>query len=80
MLQLNHFRRKKKNSFRLEKETKAIKDRILKDIKNLFDHEDYYYKPVIVNNFWSNNYIEYKSEGDRKTYQLKNIWIKLHNA
>ena len=51
MLQLNHFRRKKKNSFRLEKETKAIKDRILKDIKNLFDHEDYYYKPVIVNNF-----------------------------
>ena len=52
MLQLNHFRRKKKNSFRLEKETKAIKDRILKDIKNLFDHEEEdYYKPVIVNNF-----------------------------
>ena len=29
-----------KNLFRLKKETKAIKDRILRDIKNLFDHED----------------------------------------
>ena len=26
--------------FRLEKETKAIKDRILTDIKNLFEHEE----------------------------------------
>ena len=24
-----------------------------------------YYKPVKVNNFWSNNYIEYKSNSDR---------------
>ena len=28
-----------RNIFRLEKETKAIKDRILRDIKNLFEHE-----------------------------------------
>ena len=28
-----------RNIFRLEKETKAIKDRILVDIKNLFEHE-----------------------------------------
>ena len=47
-----------KNLFRLEKETKGIKDKILKDIKNLFEE---YYEPVRVNNFWSNNYIEYKS-------------------
>ena len=26
--------------FRLEKETKVIKDRILRDIKNLFEHEE----------------------------------------
>ena len=47
--------------FRLEKETKAIKDRILIDIKNLFEHGEWknYYKPVRVSNFWSNNYIEY---------------------
>ena len=29
-----------KNLFRLGKETKAIKDRILRDIKNLFKHEE----------------------------------------
>ena len=38
----------------LEKETTAIKDRILKDIKNRFEHEEAeenYYKPVRVSNF-----------------------------
>ena len=47
------------NFFLSKKETKAIKDRILRDIKNLpEDEEENYYKPVRVNNFWSNNYIE----------------------
>ena len=55
-----------RNLFRLEKETKAIKDRILRDIKSLFEHEEEtYYKPVKVSNFLSNNYIEYESNGDR---------------
>ena len=56
-----------RNLFRLEKETKAIKDRILRDINNLFAHkeEENCYKPVTVRNLWSNNYIEYKSNGDR---------------
>ena len=50
---------------RLEKETKAIKDRILTDIKNRFQHEEEnYYEPVKLNNFWSNNYVEYESNGD----------------
>ena len=54
--------------FRLEKETKAIKDRILRDIQNLFEHEkeeENYYKPVRESNFWSKNYIEYESNIDR---------------
>ena len=53
--------------FRLEKETKAIKDRILRDIKNLSEQgeNEYYHKPVRVSNFWSNNYIEYKNNSDR---------------
>ena len=48
-----------RNLFRLEKETKTIKDRILRDIKNFFEHEkeENYYKPVRVSNFLSNNYI-----------------------
>ena len=57
-----------RNTFRLEKETKAIKNRILRDIKNLFEHEEEkenYYKPVRVSDFWSNSYNECKSNGDR---------------
>ena len=53
--------------FRLQKETKAIKNRILIGITNLFKHEkeESYCKPVRVSNFWSNNYIEYESNGDK---------------
>ena len=54
-----------RNLFRQKKETKTIKNRILRDIKNLFEHEEEenHYKPVRINNFWSNNYIEYKNNG-----------------
>ena len=66
---------------RQEKETKSIKDRILRDIKNLFEHEreeENYYKPVTVSNFWSNNYIEYESNGDRnKTLSVEEYLNKI---
>ena len=45
-----------------------MKDIVLRNIKNLFDYEkeeENYDKPVKVNIFWSNNYIEYKSNGDK---------------
>ena len=47
----------------MKKKIKGIKYIKLRDIKNLFDHEEEenYYKLVRVNNFWNNNYIEYKS-------------------
>ena len=53
-----------RNVFRLEKENKDIKDRIIRDIENLFEYEEEedHYKLVIVNNFRSNNYIEYKAK------------------
>ena len=68
-----------RNLFRLEKEIKANKDRIPSDIKNLFEHEEEnYYKPVRVNNFWSNNYIEYESNGDRnKTLSVEEYLNKI---
>ena len=55
------------NFFTREKETKASKNRILRDITNVFEHkeEENYYKPVRVKNFWSNNCIEYESSSDR---------------
>ena len=56
-----------RNLSRLEKENKAFKDIILWDIRNLSgnEEEENYYKPVRVSNFWSNSYIEYKSNSDR---------------
>ena len=57
-----------RNIFRLKKEINdtTVKDRIIRDIRNLFEHEEGdYYKPVRVGNFWSNNYIEYESIDDR---------------
>ena len=56
-----------RNLFRREKETKVIKDRTLRDIVSLFEHEEEKekcYKPVRVNTFWSNNYIKHESNGD----------------
>ena len=52
---------------RLKKENKVIKDKLLRDIRNLFEHgeEKNYYEPVTVSIFLSNNYIEYKSKCDR---------------
>ena len=35
----------------MKKENKAIKERIIRDIKLLFEQEDSYYKPVRVGSF-----------------------------
>ena len=63
-----------RNLFRLKKETNAIKDRILRDSKNLSEHEEEEndHKPVRVRSFWSNNYIEGKSNNDRN----KTLWVE----
>ena len=42
------------NLFRFKQKTK-LDIRILRDIRNLFEHKKNYYKPVSVGNFWSNN-------------------------
>ena len=57
--------------FRLEKEDKGIKDRIIRHISNLSEHEENYHKQLIVSNLLSNSYIEYKSEGDRKALSVE---------
>ena len=57
----------KRNLFRLEKETEAIKYKILRNIKNLFEHEEEenYFKPVRVSSFLGSNYSKYESKSDR---------------
>ena len=50
----------------MKKENEAIKDKIVRDIRNLFEYEEKdYYQPLRLYNFWTNNYIEYESNSDR---------------
>ena len=66
-----------RNLFRLKTETKSIKDGTLRDIKNLFEHEEEenYYKSVRISNFGGTNYIEYKSNGDRNKSLLLEKYV-----
>ena len=68
-----------RNVFRQKKENKAIKDRILRDIKSHVEYkEENYYIPLRINNFLSNNYIEYKSNGDKnKTLSVEEYLTKV---
>ena len=91
----NRKSKKRKKEIREKKEIndRLIKDRIIRDIRTLFEQqEEYYYKPKRVNNFWNNKYIECESNGDKnrnlsldeylnkiKPY-LRNIIINLQNS
>ena len=60
---------KKKERKKLEKKKelneRLIKDRIITDIRTLFEQEEDYYKPKRVSNFWNNNYVEHEINGDK---------------
>ena len=51
----------------------TFKDRIFRNIKNLFEQEDGgYCKSVRVVNFYGNNYIDYESKGNKnKSLSIK---------
>ena len=56
-----------KNLFRKKKKNSDIKDKIIRDIRTLIEsHEENYYEPLRIDNAFSRNYIEYKSNGDKK--------------
>ena len=67
-----------RNLFRLKK-NEATKHKIINDIRNLFEHEEEdYYKPIQIEIFWSNNFIEYESNGDRnKTGPIEGYLFKI---
>ena len=51
---------------------KAIESKRIRYIKNLFEQEEDFGKPVTLGNFYNNNYIEYESNDDRnKTLSVK---------
>ena len=61
-----------RNLFKIKKENEEIKERIIRDIRKIFDQEEKdYYKPI-VGNLWNNNYTKYESSGDRN----KNLSVK----
>ena len=68
-----------RNLFRWEKETKAIKDRILRYINSLFEHEEENcYKQVRLSNFGVKIMLNTKVMViEIKHSQLKNMLIKL---
>ena len=69
-----------RNLFKLKKENEALKDRIIRNIRNLFEQEDYY-KPVRVCSFWSKIILNMKvTVIEIKHYQMKNILIKLEHT
>ena len=62
-------RRKKEIRGKKELNERLIEDRIIRDIRTLFEQqEEDYYKPKRINNFWNNNNIEYESNGEKKIY------------
>ena len=51
-----------------KKNKRLIKDKIIRDIKTLFQQqEEDYYQPKRVSSFWNNSYIEYESNGDKNS-------------
>ena len=55
-------RRKKEIRRKTEYNKTLVKDRLIRDIRTLFEQGEDYCKII---NFWNNNYIEYESNGDK---------------
>ena len=67
--------------FRLKEENEAIKERVVRNIRNFFEYEEDYYKLIRLGNFWSNNILNMKVMViEVKHYQLENILIKLEQT
>ena len=60
-------KKRKKLEEKEEINNRLIKDRIIRDIRTLFEQqEEDYYKFKRLQIFWNNSYIEYESNGDKK--------------
>ena len=71
-----------KEIFRLKKINKAIKEKIIRDIKNILGHEEEeYYKAVRIGNFGVTITLNMKvTVIEIKHYQLEIILIKIDHA
>ena len=78
----NLFRQKKTKLHCSQRHNKSFQNKkrniVLRSIKKVFEYrkaEENYYKPVRVNKFWSNSYIEYKSNGDKNKILLAEEYL-----
>ena len=55
-----------KKKAKKEAHERIIKDRMIRDIKTLFEQQEDHYDLKRVMNFWNNDYIEYESNDDKK--------------
>ena len=59
-------RRKRRSKKKQEHNEGLILDKIIRDIRTLFEQEEEdYYKVKRVSRFWNNNYSEYASNNDK---------------
>ena len=66
----------------LRRKSNAITDKIIRDIRNLFEsNEENYDEPVRIGNTFDNDHFKYERGSDKnKPYQLKNILTKLDHT
>ena len=69
---------RKKPKKRKKQNDRLLKDKIIRHIRSFFEEEDDYYKPKRGSSFWDNNYIEYKSNGDKNSNLSLDVLIKLN--
>ena len=68
-----------RNLLKSKRKDNATKDKVLRDIRALFESDDdHYYKPIKTNNAFSSSYIENKSNGDKhKCLSIKEYFNKI---
>ena len=67
---------RKESEKKKKQNERIVKDKILRDIRTLFEHEDDYYKPERVNSSWNNNYTEYESNGGKNRILSLDEYLK----
>ena len=74
-------KQKERNQIKKKNNDRLTKDRVIRDIRALFELEEEkdYYKPKRVSNFWNNDFTEHASNGDKiETFHQIFILLKLN--
>ena len=74
-------RKENRDEDKVNKEGNAIKDKLLRDMRALFESNDNdYYELVKTSNSFNSNYIEYESNGDKnKSLSIKEYLNKVRS-